>query len=730
MVKSRLSSQQRSVRRGGPDATRKVLYPIHAGPQTTFMTSDAEEMLYGGAAGGGKSYGLRAWAVTYSMVYPGANGVLFRQSFRQLEETHLIAIQQEVPESVAEYKTTSHDLIFPNGSIIHFRFCEKDDDVRCVGVDTPILTSDLRWVRAGDLKAGDELVGFDEEAPHVGGRRRLKNAVVTANTIVETPAYRIYLSDGQVIDATPEHPWLVMLPAGRIAVWRETHRLQVGQKLRRAFSKTQPKTTYSAGFLSAAFDGEGCLATTGGTSLSLVFTQKQNSMMVKVEKFLTEEGYTFKKHQKPNSDVYTIRINGGGSEEFRFLMEMRPPRLIDRWCDHLAKGDVSLPYVEGVKVIAIDTPQPRSIARLSTSTHTYLAGGQTAHNSYDTAEYDYMLFDELSHFTSFQYTYLTSRCRSTKSWWPGPRIRSGATPLGRGHAWVKERFVEVRKADNIPVEPMEIWTAPVSEGGMTRQFIPAKVTDNPTLFKSDPKYMDRLRALSHEEYRAKALGDWDVFTGQFFTRWRDQVHVVEPFDVPQDWDHFICSDYGFNVPHGVFWFARPPKTNTVFVYKEQYGKGIDLDEQVYRAWQTTQDMAIPAKAVVLDPAMFAKVNVKGDRVESMSTHWQKRFNNVRRGNNERVPGWRLMREMLDWQEKPDGGVLVPPRLFFFRTCSNAIRTIPKLIIDEHNPEDVDTDGEDHAADALRYGLRHAFEGSGRVGAVRRVVATPRGIVLT
>lgn len=445
-----------------------------------FMTTEAEELLYGGAAGGGKSYGLRAWAVTYSMVYPGALGVLFRQSFRQLEETHLINIQQEVPDSVAEYKTTSHDLIFPNGSIIMFRFCEKDEDAR----------------------------------------------------------------------------------------------------------------------------------------------------------------------------------------------------------------------------------------------------------TYDTAEFDYILFDELSHFTQFQYTYLTSRCRSTKPWWPGPRIRSGATPLGRGHGWVKSRFVEVRKEDNIPVQPFEIWEAPLSDGGMTRQFIPAKVTDNPTLFKADPKYMDRLRALPYEEYRAKALGDWDVFTGQFFTRWRDQVHVMEPFDIPLDWDHFICSDYGFNKPYAVLWFARPPKTNTVFVYKEQYGPSVDLDEQIFRAWQTTEDMALPIKAVILDPSMFAKVNVKGERTEAMSTHWQKRFNNVRRGNNERVPGWRLVREMLDWQERPDGGVLVPPRLFFFRTCSNAVRTIPKLIIDEHNPEDVDTDGEDHAADALRYGLRHAFEGAGRIGAVRRVISGPKGITLT
>lgn len=479
-ARARLSAQQRGIRRGGPSETRRVLYPIHEGPQTAFMTSQAEELLYGGAAGGGKSYGLRAWAVTYCMVYPGAKGVLFRQSFRQLDETHLIAIQQEVPEAIADYKSGTHDLIFHNGSILMFRFCEKDEDAR----------------------------------------------------------------------------------------------------------------------------------------------------------------------------------------------------------------------------------------------------------TYDTAEFDFILFDELSHFTEFTYTYLTSRCRSTKPWWPGPRIRSGATPLGRGHSWVKSRFISARDTENQPITPLQIWKGPISEGGMTRQFIPAKVTDNPTLFQSDPTYMDRLQALPYEEYRAKALGDWDVFTGQFFRRWRDNIHVIEPFDIPLDWDHFLCVDYGDTKPYCALWFARPPNTQTAFVYREHYGKNVPLDEQVFRAWQASEDYGAKLKAVVLDPAMFGRVNVKGEYVKPMSEHWRAKFSTVVRGNNERIAGWRLMREMLDWQERPDGGVLVPPRLFFFRTCSNAVRTIPNLIIDKNNPEDVDTDGEDHAGDAIRYGIRHAFEGAGRIGGVRRVMVGPKGITLT
>ena len=427
------------------------------------IETSAEEVLYGGAAGGGKSYALRCYGVNYCMTYPGARGVLFRQSFRQLEETHIIAIQQEVPTAVAHYAAARHDLVFPNGSILHLRFCEKDEDAR----------------------------------------------------------------------------------------------------------------------------------------------------------------------------------------------------------------------------------------------------------TYDTAEFDFMLFDELTSFSEFTYTYLLSRCRSTHSWWPGPRIRAGATPLGIGHDWVKARWRISSDAPGGKVTPLTIWRAPISEGGMTREFIPARVTDNRTLFEADPEYLERLRALPWEEYQAKALGSWDVLTGQFFMRWRPEIHVIAPFDIPPDWERFICVDYGFNAPYAVIWLARPPGSDCAFAYREHYGTGVNLSNQIRLARQAMADSREHVRAIVLDASMFSAVNVKGDRISPMSADWEAEFgreSKVVPGSRDRVAGWRLLREMLDWQESPAGGILVGPRLRVFSNCTNLIRTLPSLIKDEHKPEDVDSDGEDHAGDALRYGLCHMFRG--------------------
>lgn len=467
----RQSAHQKALRGGQKDPARSALYRAQAGPQLAFMTTDAQEVLYGGAAGGGKSYALRMWGVTYCMTYPGAQIVLFRETYRQLDDTHIRAVQLEVPSHVATFSSGNRNLNFPNGSVFQFRFCEREEDVY----------------------------------------------------------------------------------------------------------------------------------------------------------------------------------------------------------------------------------------------------------GYDTTEYDAILFDELTHFAKYTYTYLISRCRSTKEWWPGRKILSAATPLGKGHSWVKERFVD-------PSPPNTIWLAPDDEGGLRRLFIPAKVADNPALAEADPDYVKVLKAMPKAEYQAKALGDWNVASGQFFKTWSDRHHIIDPFEIDPEWDRFICVDYGFAAPYAVIWFARPPESDSAYIYREHYGAGVKPKEQVYRAYQATKDERI--RAVILDPSMFSKSHLKGERFDSISTDWIQVFTqtSVVKGNNERVPGWKLVRAMMDWQEH--GDVVIPPKLRIFSDCKNLIRTLPFLITDKHNPEDVDSDGEDHAADALRYGLRHAFEGAGGQGRTRpRVYMGPGGLVV-
>jgi len=442
-----------------------------------FMQTTAQEIMYGGAAGGGKSYGLRMFLVNYCMEHPGAKVVLFRRTYRELEDTHILALQQELPSYIARYKVGTHDFIFENGSILMCRFCEKEEDVY----------------------------------------------------------------------------------------------------------------------------------------------------------------------------------------------------------------------------------------------------------SYDTFECDVMAFDELTAFTEFQYSYLLTRCRSTKPWWTGRKIISATNPGNVGHVWVKRRFIDVPPQGN-GGKAFEIVQAPELEGGMIRQFIPAKVTDNPILMKYDPDYIKVLRGLPDELYRAKALGDWNVFTGQFFSRWRPGVHVVERFTPPAEWQRYICVDWGIAAPHAVYWAARPPSTSTLYLYREQYGAGIATREQAQMARDKTVASGEKVQFIVCDPAMWAKErDADGEYMESNADVWKAAFRGIAecvKGNNERLQGASLFREMLDWQgiEGPDGiKILVQPRLFVMDSCPNFIRTVPGLVHSKTNVEDVDTDGEDHAYDSVRYLLRSLFNAPEKPKAKRYIL---------
>ena len=74
--------------------------------------------------------------------------------------------------------------------------------------------------------------------------------------------------------------------------------------------------------------------------------------------------------------------------------------------------------------------------------------------------------------------------------------------------------------------------------------------------------------------------------------------------------------------------------------------------------------------------------------------------NVIKANNERINGWNLCRQYLDWTDEK------PPRIKIFSDCREFIRTIPTLIHDDKRPEDLDTTGEDHHADQMRYFLHY------------------------
>lgn len=340
---------------------------------------------------------------------------------------------------------------------------------------------------------------------------------------------------------------------------------------------------------------------------------------------------------------------------------------------------------------------------------------------YQGAEIHVLLIDELTHFTDKIYRFLRNRVRMVGIAIPEkykatfPRIVCGANPGGIGHQFVKMTFID-------GVEPTKVYRAPDSEGGMLRQYIPARLVDNPSMTTHDPGYEARLSGLGSETLvKAMRDGDWDIVEGAFFDVFDRRRHVVQPFEVPEHWLCFRSGDWGSAKPFAFGWYAVASDDFTtpsgvliprgaLVKYREWYGckkdnegkfipdVGLKMDATAVGRGIAARDLGDKISYGVLDPAAFA-TDGGPSIAERLFTGGGVLFG---RADNKRVTargamgGWDQLRGRLIGDE--DGN----PMLFFFSTCIHSIRTIPALQHDEDRPEDLDTGAEDHAADETRY----------------------------
>jgi hypothetical protein len=284
-------------------------------------------------------------------------------------------------------------------------------------------------------------------------------------------------------------------------------------------------------------------------------------------------------------------------------------------------------------------------------------------------------------------------------------FRATGNPGGAGHQWVKGRYIDPA--------PKGYQIIRDEETGLERVFIPAKVSDNQILMENDPGYVNRLKSSgSASLVKAWLDGDWDVVEGAFFDGWMSTAHVIRPLALPQSWTRFRALDWGFAKPFSVGWYAisdgelpQFPK-GAIIKYREWYGKkepnvGIRLDaEDLGRGVLEREKDDPPAhnggrRLGVADPSIFAEDGGPSiaERMSNVGCAWYP-------ADNKRIPGWDQVRSRL--QGEDDIGTGNRPMLYFFETCIDSIRTIPALQHDETKAEDLDTDGEDHAADETRY----------------------------
>lgn len=286
-------------------------------------------------------------------------------------------------------------------------------------------------------------------------------------------------------------------------------------------------------------------------------------------------------------------------------------------------------------------------------------------------------------------------------------MRLTANPGGPGHQWVKARYIDPAPAGYQILR---------DENGLERVFIPARVGDNKILMANDPDYVARLKSSgSPELVRAWLEGDWNVIAGAYFPEFGPQ-HIVRPFEIPKAWMRFRAMDWGSARPFSIGWYAVSDGSLPAFPrgalirYREWYGwngkpnEGCRMVAEDVGAGISERERLPDGgyeeiRYGVIDPAARAEdggpalteriYNGSGRRVGFGAA------DNKRVARNGAMGGWDQLRARLQGE---DGR----PMLYFFDTCVHAIRTVPALQHDEKNPEDVDSEGEDHAPDEIRY----------------------------
>lgn len=332
-------------------------------------------------------------------------------------------------------------------------------------------------------------------------------------------------------------------------------------------------------------------------------------------------------------------------------------------------------YVAGEKKIVLPNKSSLSFRHLQFASDVYNYQGQ---------EFDFIGIDEITQHEKEVYTVLRSSNRTTN-----PKIKPKflltGNPGGIGHVWVKNLFISGVYDTN--------------EHSEDYAFVPARVHDNRALMDADPDYIKRLEALPEHLRKAYLDGDWDIFAGQYFSEWRREEHVCEPFEIPDTWKRFRGIDFGREAPFCCLWFALDYDGN-VWAYREYYQAGKDADEnaaEVLRMSEKGRDFRKDPiyeryEYSVADASIFARTGHGEPISEILARHKIICIPS----SKDRIAGWTVMHQYL---RTPN------PKLIFFNTCVNAIRTIPSLIHDENHPEDLETASEDHAADAVRYFLQ-------------------------
>lgn len=312
------------------------------------------------------------------------------------------------------------------------------------------------------------------------------------------------------------------------------------------------------------------------------------------------------------------------------------------------------------------------------------------------------------------------------------QIFATTNPWGPGHSWVKAEFVDECDPGEVVRTTTNIFNPRTKQReDITRSRVRLFGTYKENIYLS-PEYIAGLeRETDPERRKAWLLGDWNIRAGGMFNDlFKESVHVISNFKVPANWKIDRSFDWGSSKPFSVGWWCVAngeavtlncgriftPRRGSLIRFAEWYGtsggvnEGLRMSSPDIAGGIMEREMAmlkagiikrIPSPGVA-DPAIFSvsesDVGSIGKRMANEGVEWKHRVF----GQGSRKRGWQLMRDAMQASLKNEG-----PGIYFTKACKHAIALIPDTPRDEEDPDDVDTETEDHLQDEIRYRLLDA-----------------------
>jgi hypothetical protein len=315
------------------------------------------------------------------------------------------------------------------------------------------------------------------------------------------------------------------------------------------------------------------------------------------------------------------------------------------------------------------------------------------------------------------------------------RVFSTTNPFGPGHAWVKRRFIDGAQPGQVKKQEIEIPDRE-NEGGTkivtkTQVAIFGSYIENRFL---DDTYIAELAAMTDPvKKEAWLMGSWDIVAGGAIDDlWRSQTHVVPRFVVPKSWYVDRTYDDGSTHPFAVSWFAEAdgtealiempdgevrsfcPEPGSIIMFNEWYGgkavgtneglkmgsmaiaKGIKERESalMFSKWLKRQPKPGPA-----DNRIRNVIDKDLDTTETLMAKQGIKWTKSDKSSGSRVMGLAILRDYLERSLDGEG-----PGFYVMNHCVATIALLPSLARCSKNPDDVDTNSDDHMYDTIRYRL--------------------------